>query len=479
TPTSTGFGSAVAVDGGWALIGAEALSNPSAHMFKRSSDGAWVEKQVWRGSTLQGFGSSVAIDGDFAFIGVDKNDAVGPETGKVQVLKRSGDTWREHQELFASNATVLNLFGSGMAVQGDILAVSGESDVWVFERNPDTDVWSEVSRLGTLADLSGGIPTLAMDGNTIVAGNIHDSTQGADAGAVQVFARQFNGWRLQQSLRASDGVANRLFGVALDIRGDRIVAGNSIDSSDGSLYIFEFQSNGNWSEVDQIDPPDGVTAQVALGDDYLLATLINGPFGLQTPVDVYHLDPDDGWLRGKRLKSDLTGDNLDHFGEAMFIGDDITLIGRADNSVYPVKTTSAPGSIEASDGAYDNRVRIEWIDQSDREDGYRIYRDGQLIATTGPDADSYNDFDATPGRTHQYGVATWAGNFESAAQVDYGWMEPDGTIAGNVSTRAGAAVENVQVCLDPSPGRSFLFDGDMGRLEALKAHMPATEFTLE
>ncbi|MCA9759005.1 MAG: hypothetical protein KDA27_24645, partial [Candidatus Eisenbacteria bacterium] len=36
TPTSVNFGGDVAVDGGWALIGASAILNPSAHMFKRS-----------------------------------------------------------------------------------------------------------------------------------------------------------------------------------------------------------------------------------------------------------------------------------------------------------------------------------------------------------------------------------------------------------------------------------------------------------
>jgi CSLREA domain-containing protein len=49
------------------------------------------------------------------------------------------------------------------------------------------------------------------------------------------------------------------------------------------------------------------------------------------------------------------------------------------------------------------RVTLSWIDRADNENGYRVYRDGQLIATLGVNASSYVD---TPprGAAHSYAL---------------------------------------------------------------------------
>ena len=48
-------------------------------------------------------------------------------------------------------------------------------------------------------------------------------------------------------------------------------------------------------------------------------------------------------------------------------------------------------------------VTLGWIDAADNEDGYRVYRDGNLIATLGPNAKGFTD---TPpyGGPYVYGV---------------------------------------------------------------------------
>jgi CSLREA domain-containing protein len=49
------------------------------------------------------------------------------------------------------------------------------------------------------------------------------------------------------------------------------------------------------------------------------------------------------------------------------------------------------------------RVTLNWIDMADNETGFRIYRDGQLLDTLGPDIQSYVD-DPPRGVPHTYGV---------------------------------------------------------------------------
>jgi hypothetical protein len=66
---------------------------------------------------------------------------------------------------------------------------------------------------------------------------------------------------------------------------------------------------------------------------------------------------------------------------------------------------ATPGNVQAVEvacSAQGYKVKIQWSDVDD-EDGYRVYRDGALIATTGANATSYTD---TPPNTsaHNYGV---------------------------------------------------------------------------
>lgn len=53
-----------------------------------------------------------------------------------------------------------------------------------------------------------------------------------------------------------------------------------------------------------------------------------------------------------------------------------------------------PAQLHISDRICNDKtfsVLLGWIDMADNEDGYRVYRDGNLIATLGPNANSYND----------------------------------------------------------------------------------------
>ena len=43
------------------------------------------------------------------------------------------------------------------------------------------------------------------------------------------------------------------------------------------------------------------------------------------------------------------------------------------------------------------KVQLVWIDASDNEEGFRIYRDGNLIATKGAGKQEHNDFPAYGG----------------------------------------------------------------------------------
>ncbi|MCD6216319.1 peptidoglycan DD-metalloendopeptidase family protein [bacterium] len=70
---------------------------------------------------------------------------------------------------------------------------------------------------------------------------------------------------------------------------------------------------------------------------------------------------------------------------------------------YRGHTPSAPTGVAASDGTYDNYVRISWNSVSGA-DYYRIYRDGSRIKDNQPSS-PYNDTTATPGTHYNYQVS--------------------------------------------------------------------------
>lgn len=61
-------------------------------------------------------------------------------------------------------------------------------------------------------------------------------------------------------------------------------------------------------------------------------------------------------------------------------------------------------------------IAITWRDNANNEDGYRVYRNGSLIATLGPDATSFTDTGASTAE-YTYGVAAFNAGGQSATRT--------------------------------------------------------------
>jgi hypothetical protein len=62
------------------------------------------------------------------------------------------------------------------------------------------------------------------------------------------------------------------------------------------------------------------------------------------------------------------------------------------------------------------RIGLTWKDNADNESGYRIYRNGTLVATISAGATSYDDIAPAPG-AYQYVVAAFNPDGESTNQM--------------------------------------------------------------
>src|SRR5690606_25906069 len=85
-----------------------------------------------------------------------------------------------------------------------------------------------------------------------------------------------------------------------------------------------------------------------------------------------------------------------------------------------------PIDVSATDGILDTAIMITWNKGThipDDKHGYRIYRNGSLIATLAGDVRTYTDSPLLPGNSYTYKVTTFTQSFgthESPGATDMG-----------------------------------------------------------
>ena len=180
------------------------------------------------------FGQSVSISGDYAVIGspYENHDTAGnnwiSEAGSAYIYeKNSSGSWIQVQKIVASDRATDDRFGWQVSISGDYIIV------------------------GTLAEDENEI-----GGNTMI-----------DAGSAYIFKRNSLGiWNQTQKIVASDRASNDQFGRSVSISANTIIVGAQSEDHDvnglnymyssGSVYVFELDSSGIWSQTQKIVASD-------------------------------------------------------------------------------------------------------------------------------------------------------------------------------------------------------------------------------
>lgn len=217
-----------------------------------------------------------------------KTDAAGDKTHYVSGLYQVGITSNGHatttnyfhggQIVATAQSTpitvnttpehiVPNGAGSGdelhsVAIDGDTLVVtspfedsaaSGAGIAYVYRLNKRLGEWELEDTLtipnAATGDNAGELTrSVAIDGDTIAVGARRDDASGTDSGAVYVFVRSGTTWSQQGgALLAKDAGANELFGAAIALDGDMLVATSTVDNGNkGSVNTFT-RSGTTWT----------------------------------------------------------------------------------------------------------------------------------------------------------------------------------------------------------------------------------------
>ena len=295
--TNDFFGGAVSADGNYAVIGSPwdgQNATPSggvpvnqagsAYIYEKdSATGNWTEKQkllsAFR-SQFRRFGGAVCMHNGFAFIGQTGNTS----NDRVEIFKRDSiGVWQPYQVIraavFAGNAD--NKFGYSLAASGNnlIVGASGAQPeggaAYFFEDS--AGVWLERQRVAVAGLNPNNFSSprfgfdVDIDNNRAVVGTPGEdrptSNSSDDKGAAYVYEKNSIGtWVMVRKLVASDAQTDDEFGYSVAIEGNYVAVGAPYEDHDatggnfknesGSVYVFNRNSSGTWSQQVKLTMPD-------------------------------------------------------------------------------------------------------------------------------------------------------------------------------------------------------------------------------
>ncbi|MEM7306988.1 MAG: FG-GAP repeat protein [Planctomycetota bacterium] len=250
-------------------------------------EGALLSADPPLAGSVDAFGRALAGSGAFAFAGAPQRAVAGlDDAGVVFVHKRVDGQWTPHAVLGAPEPQTQARFGTGLAADGDTVAVGAPGlfggalgMCYVFGRAGSS--WELEATLVPSGAATGDEfgSAVALDGDTLVVGGaLHDGAGLSGAGGAWIFTRRDGLWAEVALLTASDAAPQDAFGSAVAVEGQRVAVGAPLAGSatQGAVYLFEAAPDGTWPETARLAPPGPATSRrlgtaVALDGGRLLA----------------------------------------------------------------------------------------------------------------------------------------------------------------------------------------------------------------
>nr|CRH07569.1 Protein of unknown function. Containing four cadherin domains and two bacterial pre-peptidase C-terminal domains [Candidatus Magnetococcus massalia] len=513
--TSDYFGSSVAIDGNYAIVGAYqedtgGSSAGAAYIFQTSDGGAtWTEAAKVQASDAQPyefFGYSVAIDGNYAIVGAYRENTGGSSAGAAYVFQTSdgGTTWAEAAKIQASDAQAYDNFGGSVAINGNyaIVGASGEDTgayyagaAYVFQTSDGGTTWTEAAKLQA-SDAQAydefGL-SVAIDGNYAIVGAYGEDTGGSAAGAAYIFQTSDGGttWTEAAKIQASDAQTDDSFGRSVAIDGNYAIVGawgeDTGGSGAGAAYIFQTSDGGTtWTEAAKLQASDAQAydefgLSVAIDGNYAIvgaygedtggssagaAYLFSLPTTNQTPTDISLsnssiAENSTGAIVGTLSATDPDSNDSHTFSivtdsSGLFEISGTTLRLKSGSSADYETANSHSLTIRTTDSAgnrYDESVTVTVTDVV--EDSSNI---SQLTKILASDAQTDDHFGRSVAVDGNYAIisADYEDTGGSAAGAAYIFQTSDG---GTTWTEA-AKIQASDAQTDDSFGRSVAIDGN-------------------
>jgi cysteine-rich repeat protein len=251
------FGTSVLVHGDTIVVGAEAETSGagSAYIFKKDSEGVWIETQKIMASDAgppDFFGHSLAMNDNTLVVGAVSDDDKGTSSGSASIFTLSAGVWVESQKITASDGSANDRFGDSVTIGENTIVVGAHANAdggantgaaYVYMNQGGA--WNETQKL--LADNATGGDwfgfSVHLDGEMLAIGAPYDDVDGvgANAGSTYLYTRTGTAWNEYRNFDASDSTGGDLFSYSLTLQNGTISLGARLDddngSGSGSVYI--------------------------------------------------------------------------------------------------------------------------------------------------------------------------------------------------------------------------------------------------
>ena len=252
------FGSAVALSGGVAVVGApgdddHGVDAGAVYVFTLGANGWALARKLIaaHGAAGDGLGSSVAVSDEALLAGAPF--AGGGADGVVSAFRGGGGTWSEFQALTADAGQTSSLFGSSLALRSGVALVGARRDgrsgtgagtAYLFRQSGPGGTWLLETRLS--APLAAGDDfgsAVGIDGDSALVGSHLDDAGAADSGAAYLFARENGQWAPRFKIKAAHPAAGEGLGSSVTLDGGAWVVG-APGSGGGSACLDRPQGGG-------------------------------------------------------------------------------------------------------------------------------------------------------------------------------------------------------------------------------------------
>ncbi len=289
--TGDAFGSAVAISGGTALVGAPNRNGGAgvAYVFVRSGM-TWAQEAELAdpgATTHDQFGCSVALSGDLALIGAyGTKEGSHASAGAAYLFARSGTSWSQIAELTASDAADDDEFGNAVALTESTALIGARNKSFgdnyytgaAYFFSDSAGSWSQEAEV---ADPNPGYTddfgaAVALGGDTALIGAPGTSVNGQYwSGAAYIYAQSGDSWTEQAALSATDGLAGNDFGTTVALDGNTALIGAVAALNwTGTAYLFS-GSGSIWTQQAELSDPNAIT-----NDNYGVAVALEADIAL-------------------------------------------------------------------------------------------------------------------------------------------------------------------------------------------------------
>ncbi|MEZ5307728.1 MAG: hypothetical protein R2684_11345 [Pyrinomonadaceae bacterium] len=350
------LGSAVAIDGDTAVVGAEytdgTFPGQGAAFVLERINGRWIPTATLRapdGAQEDNFGSSVAIDGDTIVVGAIGDLASVFRRGSAYVFRRAGCGWEYEAKLVPDSFSWIEMFGYSLAIEDDLIVVGGpqNSD---FQQNQGAAYlyrrtgtgWNQETRFTDPAGMPGDRmgTSVDIDRGRVFVGAVGLQFAGHDpfAGAVYVYEHNGKDWSNHSILSVNDQYGSPQFGWDIAASGDTLLGSGPDYSQDadfaGAAWFLRFDSSA-WIEQTRVTPNvpqvldsfgkyavdvDGTSAMIA--KPAVLTTFPERP----GTISMYSLQ-DGNWQEKQVIGAPETSKNMSSFGRDAAISGGTMIVG--------------------------------------------------------------------------------------------------------------------------------------------------------